>query len=87
MRIHFGSLASNNGFQIKMRLYKISLLGGAYRKKCMMWRLGGGVVMAVEKCRMWRWGLGWCRPWRGVFLFFCIAPKGATTKAVVAANR
>ena len=47
----------------------------------------GGVVMAVEKCRMWRWGLGWCRPWRGVFLFFCIAPKGATTKAVVAANR
>ena len=58
MRIHFGSLASNNGFQIKMRLYKISLLGGAYRKKCMMWRLGGGVVMAVEKCRMWRWSWG-----------------------------
>ncbi len=33
--------------------------------------------MAVERCR----------PWRGVFLVFCIAPKGATTKAVVAANR
>jgi len=34
-----------------------------------------GLVMAVERCR----------PWRGVFLVFCIAPKGATTKAVVAA--
>ena len=77
MRIHFGSFASNNGFQIKMRLYKNSLLGGACRKRCRMWRLGGGVVMAVERCR----------PWRGVFLVFCIAPKGATTKAVVAANR
>ena len=89
MRIHFGSFASNNGFQIKMRLYKISLLGGAYRKKCMMWRLGGGVVMAVEKCRMWRWGWGWLWPWRGVgrgevcFWFFVLRLKARPRKLLL----
>ena len=73
MRIHFGSLASNNGFQIKMRLYKISLLGGAYRKKC----------------RMWRWGWGWLWPWRGVgrgevcFWFFVLRLKARPRKLLL----
>ena len=77
MRIHFGSLASNNGFQIKMRLYKIHAYWVEHIESGVGCRDGGGLVMAVERCR----------PWRGVFLVFCIAPKGATTKAVVAANR
>ena len=59
MRIHFGSLASNNGFQIKMRLYKIRLLGVENGVGCGdegggPWRGVGcvdesGLVMAVRK--------------------------------------
>jgi len=66
MRIHFGSLASNNGFQIKMRLYKIHAYWVEHIESGVGCRDGGGLVMAVEKCRMCRWGGCWLWPWRGV---------------------